>query len=104
MKIKKYFTKFLIIYSDLINGMGSLSLFPNEPIQYKVNKRSPFEQDYLAISNDWKNVGDNLRIAMKNYENSLSNRNYQRLLNNRLHKRLLLNKLNQRGLDKIIRN
>jgi len=89
--IKKYFEK----YSAFFEGMGSLSLFPNnnsKPYWMKDNL-TPEEQDALAIRGDWEKVGEDMRISMGNFEKSLPNDKYKKLLSNEGYKKLLLNKL-----------
>jgi len=69
--IRKYFEK----YSAFFEGMGSLSLFPNNNYKsyWMKNNLTPEEQDALAIKGDWEKVGKDLRISMNNFKKSLSN-------------------------------
>jgi len=89
--IKKYFEK----YSAFFEGMGSLSFFPyNNSKPYWMRKDlTPQEQDTLAIRGDWEKVGEDLRISMDKYEESLPNDKYKKLLFSEGYKKLLFNKL-----------
>ena len=91
MGLKEYLAK----YSAFFRGMGSLSLFPNNSSKpyWMNNNLTPEEQDALAIKGDWEQVGNDLKIAMDNFEKSLPNEKYKRLLSSEGYKKLLFSKL-----------
>ncbi len=91
LNIKKYFEK----YASFFEGMGSLRLFggPSYKPPWMKDGLTPQEQDALAIRRDWEKVGEDLRISMAKYEESLSNDKYKKLLSSEGYKKLLLNKL-----------
>lgn len=63
-------------FKSFIEGMGSLSLFPDnnyKPYWMKDNL-TPQEQDALAIRGDWEAVGKDMRISMNNFKKSLFNK------------------------------
>ena len=64
IKIKKYFKN--IFNKSFFDGMFSLSIFP-PPIEREPEIKKILEQtDEEAIASDWKNVGDDLRKAIRN--------------------------------------
>jgi len=72
LNIKKYFEK----YSSFLEGMGSLSFFPNNNSKpyWMNNNLTPQEQDALAIRGDWEKVGEDMKSSMNNFKKSLYNR------------------------------
>jgi len=74
--IKKYFEK----YSAFLEGMGSLSFFPNNNSKpYWMRKDlTPQEQDALAqeqdaltMKGDWEKVGENMKNSINYLKKSL---------------------------------
>jgi hypothetical protein len=70
--VRKYFEK----YANFFEGMGSLSLFPNNnyKLYWMKDNLTPQEQDALAINGDWEEVGSDFKISMDNFKKSLSHK------------------------------
>lgn len=70
--IRKYFEE----HTQFFDGIGSLSLFPNNNYKpyWMNNNLTPQEQDALAIKGDWEKVGSDFKISMDNFKKSLSHK------------------------------
>ena len=70
MKIKSFLRAFLDGFVSIGKGMASLSLFP-------LSRFSSYEErfgtDEELLASDWQKVGDDLRNAMKGFENEKNN-------------------------------
>lgn len=63
----RYRTDYLLPRNNFLVGMGSILNLAGSYFEYNYSK-SDNEADLKALASDWNNVGEDMRVAKRNFE------------------------------------